>query len=375
MTRRTLLTALLVISLVGTLAAVVSGALEGGDELWPVSWLAWAPIGYLILLRRPGNGVGRGLLFIGASMGISFLFLGVAVSAAPQAVRVWAELGNVVTGVLPWLGIVWLLLVFPHGDYPGRGERWFGRSLMAFGTLAMLSFAVGPQPMYETGAVSPIAIPELTEFTGAITGDQGFLIVIVHVAAALGLLVRRGRRSAGVERAQYRWLFFGALLFLAITSVGQVIPDDSGALYLWVPAGFAIPVTIGVAVLRYRLFEIDRIISRSVTYASVVGLLGAIFFALVTLMTTVLPSEHPLAVAAATLAAAALFNPIRRRAQDVVGRRFNRTRYDAALVMADFAGSLRDSLEVEPLVAGWAEVVASTMQPVSLSVWVRQTQG
>jgi hypothetical protein len=133
----------------------------------------------------------------------------------------------------------------------------------------------------------------------------------------------------------------------------------------------AIPLAILLAVLRYRLYEIDRIISRTVTYVSVIALLGGVYLAGLTAMTTILPAESPLAVAGSTLAVAALFNPVRRRIQAWVDRRFSRSRYDAQKVMDRFAGSLQDRVDSEGLVNGWVGVVSETMQPASVSVWVR----
>ncbi len=142
-----------------------------------------------------------------------------------------------------------------------------------------------------------------------ITHQVGFFIVIGFLLAAVILLVSRWQQSQGVPRAQYRWLFLGAFTFLLVIAGAQFLPEDNVGQYLWILAGNAIPVTIGVAILRYRLYEIDRIISRTVSYALLAGLLGLVFFGLTALFTTFLPSDDPLVVAAATLAVAALFKP------------------------------------------------------------------
>ena len=186
------------------------------------------------------------------------------------------------------------------------------------------------------------------------------------------LLVRRWRASAGVQRAQFRWLFFGASLFAVVITVGQVFPEDTGSFYVWIPGGVAIPVTIGVAVLKYRLYDIDRIISRTVSYALVVTLLGLVVLSLVSVLAVFLPSDDPLVVAVSTLVVFALFAPVRRRVQAVVDRRFHRSRYDAVRVVDTFAGSLRDQVDPEGLVDGWVGVVSETMQPAAVGVWVRE---
>jgi hypothetical protein len=133
-----------------------------------------------------------------------------------------------------------------------------------------------------------------------------------------------------------------------------------------------IPVTIGIAITRYRLYEMDRILSRTVTYAVVVALLAAVYFGAIAVLTVFLPSDSPLVVAASTLAAAALFTPLRRRVQGWVDQRFNRSRYDTEKVMRGFTESLRDEVDGEEMVRGWIGVVSDTMQPVAAGVWVRE---
>jgi len=181
------------------------------------------------------------------------------------------------------------------------------------------------------------------------------------------------------RRTLAKWMFYGHL-WLGVTTgmvllLVSVLPVDAfeGANNV---AGIVMlvggPIAIGLAVLRYRLYEIDRIISRTVSYAVVVGLLGLVFFGVVTLLTSLLPAESDLVVAGSTLAVAALFNPVRRRVHAWVDRRFNRSRYDAQKVMDDFAGSLRDRVDPDGVVEGWVGAVSETMQPTTVAVWVRE---
>ena len=164
--------------------------------------------------------------------------------------------------------------------------------------------------------------------------------------------VPRYRRSAGERRQQFKWLYTGAAIFV-VSVISAVITSGSSGLDLAVnnvivPVGFAIlPVCVGVAVLRYRLYEIDRIISRVISYAIITAVLAGVFAGLVLLATVVLPFKTPVAVAAATLAAAALFNPLRKRVQHAVDRRFNRARYDADQTVAAFAARLKDAVDLE----------------------------
>lgn len=369
--RRALLTLALLIGVIGPIAVATGGAFEGGDALWPLAWLAWAPAGYLIIQKRPGNGVGAALLFVGVTMGLSFATLAIAATEATLGLRVWAELVNVISGVVPWLGIVWLVLVYPSGRFATTWERLTGRGIVVFGIIACAAFTLSPEPMYETGVPSPLAVEGLGPATSIITGP-GFFFVIALLLVAIVLLVRRWRSSQGIERMQFRWLFLGAIAFITVLTIGQFLPEDSNALYLWLPAGYAIPVTIGVAVLRYRLYEIDRILSRTISYALVLGLLGLIVLGLVGVMAVFLPSDDPLVVAAATLTVFALFSPVRKRVQRLVERRFNRSQYDAERVIDAFAGSLRDEIDPDDVVDGWVAVVSDTMEPATVGVWVRR---
>ena len=244
-----------------------------------------------------------------------------------------------------------------------------GRALIVVGSLAVIGFVLSPVPLTDTGLDNPLGL-ELSSVLDFITGDAGFFFVVGLGAAIVSLILRR-RRSTGIERQQYRWLLLGASLFVLISAAGQVLPEDSVFELLWLVGGSAIPICIGVAVVRYRLFEIDRVISRTVGYALVVGVLGLVFLGVVTILTWVSPAESQLAVAGSTLVVAALFNPLRKRLQGWVDRRFNRSKYDAERVMEQFAGSLQDRVDEEDLVHGWVGVVSETMEPALAGVWVR----
>jgi len=201
-------------------------------------------------------------------------------------------------------------------------------------------------------------------------------------AAAASLVIRR-RRAVGVERAQLSWVVF-ALVVLAITIAGTFVfilasialgrgdPGDDA----WGPAFLAMtlfPVAFAVAILRFRLFDIDRLVSRTVSYAALVGLLTAVFASIAVFLPQVLGlgEDSPLVVAGGTLATAALFSPLRHRIQNKVDRRFNRARYDAQQEVDRFAGRLRTEVGLEDLTDEVLTVVDVTMQPASAAVWVR----
>jgi len=156
-----------------------------------------------------------------------------------------------------------------------------------------------------------------------------------------------------------------------IAAAGQFLPEGSAGELIWLLGGSAIPLSIGVAVARYRLYEIDRIISRTVGYVLVIGLLAGVMLGGLSLLTLVLPAESPLAVAGSTLAAAALFNPVRKRVQDAVDRRFNRSRYDAQRVLEHLNASMRDAIDPESVRERWLAAVVGTMQPASVALWIK----
>jgi hypothetical protein len=198
---------------------------------------------------------------------------------------------------------------------------------------------------------------------------------------SIGRQVASWRRSSGERRQQLKWLMSGAIVTLACAAVTFGLSGAlSGAVGIWrVLANFgwfgfaALPVSIGVAILKYRLYEIDRLISRTLAYAIVTGLLVGVYAGLVLLTTRVLTFSSPVAVAASTLAAAALFSPVRRRVQRAVDRRFNRARYDADRTVAAFAARLTGAVDLNTVRTDLASVVSEALEPAYVSVWMAKT--
>jgi hypothetical protein len=195
-------------------------------------------------------------------------------------------------------------------------------------------------------------------------------------------LVFRYRRAQAAERAQLRWLVYaGALIAVAVAGTLPIGPmgssDAATNLQNALGSGSValVPVAIGVAVLRYRLYDIDRIISRTVAYAIVTGLLVGVYGGSVLLATQVLRFRTPVAVAAATLAAAALFTPVRRRVQSRVDRQFNRARYDADQIAAAFAARLKDTVDLGAVRDDLTGIVSRALEPTHVSVWFSRPQG
>jgi hypothetical protein len=194
---------------------------------------------------------------------------------------------------------------------------------------------------------------------------------VATMVASLACVVVRFRSSRGTERQQLRWVVAGAVAAVAGLLAGAAVPQStvlSSILYAMV---LCVPLAVAVAVLRYRLWDLDRIISRTVAYALLTLLLGLGYAAVVLGLGRLLPEGSSLAVAAATLAAVAAFAPLRRQIQDLVDRRFNRRRYDAARTVEGFAARLRDQVDLDALRGELLAVVDHTMQPTRASLWLR----
>ena len=365
----------------------VVGAILLGDItfFWPVLLAAWPVVGGLLVARIPGHLVGKLLVtfsvwFSVSTSAESYVYLsqsGVALPATDVVawLAVWA-ITPVITIVL------FLVAVFPTGRLESVWLRWPLRVSLFLTILGLIGRAVLPIEMAQSGMVftNPWGVEALAPLLPLEEALYG--VVILIAAAAVVDLVMRWRRSVGVERLQMRALsltlafFVVAVLFSSVLAMAGV-PEDLLEMIetmAWVPGLAAQPVAIGVAVLRYRLYEIDRIVSRTVTYGVLVAVLAGVFFGVVTLLTSLVPTESDLAIAASTLAVAAVFNPLRRQVQMLVDRRFNRARYDAERVVGEFVGSLRDEVDLDAVVGGWVEVVDHTMQPSSATVWIRDGQ-
>jgi hypothetical protein len=273
-----------------------------------------------------------------------------------------------------------ILLTFPTGRLLSRRWRWVVIlcGLMITVMLGLTGFS--PELQVMTGdevlvwsIPNPIGfLPEYEEFGLQFEFVWNRLLLLLTIVCVTAVVVRF-RRGSSVEREQIKWPLWAMLFFGVVYALGASEGGFNRALdILFGLVLAAIPISVALAVLKYRLFEIDRIISRTVTYLLVVGLLGGLYFASVTTVTRLLQAESALAVAISTLAVAALFNPVRRRIQDVIDRRFNRARYDAQNVMDRFAGTLRDRLDVNELSRGWRDVVTETMEPTAVSVWIRE---
>jgi hypothetical protein len=209
---------------------------------------------------------------------------------------------------------------------------------------------------------------------GAVCG----LIAVVALVVAAWSLVLRFRRARGVERQQLRWLAVGAALAalaLLVVVVAGAMGRDGVVLAALGTCVAVLPLVTGAAILRYRLYDLDRIIGRTVGYGLLTLLLGGAYAGLVLGLSQLLGHGSSLTVAVATLAVAAVFQPVRRRVQDLMDRRFNRRRYDAARTIEGFSARLREQVDLDTLTAELLGVVERTMQPTSASLWLRPSAG
>jgi hypothetical protein len=279
--------------------------------------------------------------------------------------------------VVTWLACAgFVLLLTPTGSLPSRRWRWWARVAVAAAVVFVLGSVVDPAPLYPEypTVTNPLGVPPaLTDRLRAITG-VALILTLLGLPIAAGSLVVRFRRARGAERQQLRWLALAAalaplavLIFIAGVDAGNwAVANWAAGLYLALP-----PLATGAAILRYRLYDLDRIISRTVAYGVLTLLLGLGYAGMVLGLGQFLGRESSLVVAAATLAVAGVFQPARRRIQDAVDRRFNRRRHDAAQTIEAFSTRLRDQVDLDTLTAELLAVVDQTMQPTQASLWLR----
>jgi hypothetical protein len=274
-----------------------------------------------------------------------------------------------------------LVLVFPDGRLPSsrwRGLVWAYAGVSALWIAGTIVITAGALTDHRTGVDSG---GNLLLLSGHDPGAGWWNVVQavffpLLVACSLASIAGQAlsyRRSSGERRQQLKWLLAGSAVALVGIALSFLFKGPAWSLALVVIGFLALPVSIGVAVLRYRLFDIDRIISRTLAYAIVTGLLVGVYAGLVLLATQVFRFHSTVAVAAATLAAAALFNPVRRRVQRAVDHRFNRARYDADRTVAAFAARLQDALDLDSVRDDLAGTVHRALEPAHLSLWTRSS--
>jgi hypothetical protein len=335
-------------------------------------------VGALLASRRPRHPVGWLLLGLGLSVvasGVATGYASYGLSARPGSLPAanFAALYTSVSVNIAAACLGFVLLLTPTGSPPTPRWRWWARVAAVASLVAVLSTLLLPiEPPYQS-VPNPLAVSALAGPLGVVNA-AAFVLTGLAIPVAAGSLVQRFRRARGVERLQLRWLALAAgLAVVAVLVLAALVPTGNEIALGWVTAvGVAIlPLATGAAILRYRLYDLDRIISRTVGYGLLTLLLGGAYAGLVLGLGQVLGRGSSLAVAVATLAVAAAFQPARRRVQDLVDRRFNRRRYDAARTIAGFSARLRQQVDLDTLTAELLGVVQQTMQPTRASLWLR----
>lgn len=378
------------------LAAVlgVGLALAIVDPFVPFLYLSFAATGAFIVVRRPRHGIGWLLIviafgFIGTtSSDLDLTSLRAGTAGLGDTVRAWLA-GWSVDAM--FMALFALTVVFPSGRLPrGRWGLAAGIVLAAGVVLAVLTaFAPTLHLNPQGGAVAislanPFALaPDLPTWSLLPSPDVFVLPIVLLLVAGVVSIIVRYRRSSGVLRLQLRWLV-AAVSFMVVSVLTalvllQVFGDRIGGA-AWVPAVVAypmIPLAIAIAVLRYRLFEIDRLISRTIAYAVVIGLLGALFVVLILGLQALLQpftQGQTVAVAASTLTVAAVFQPVLRRVRRTVDHRFDRARYDGDRTATAFSQRLRDETDLAAVTSDLTGTARAALSPTTLGVWIRRNE-
>jgi hypothetical protein len=359
-----------------------------GEALLGLAWsAAFAATGALIVSNRPRNMVGWLLLleatiiFV-APMGDYFDSL-IQAPTDPS----WLTLIGLWIYGWAWLWfifpVLFIPLFFPTGRLLSARWRWvvgLGLSVCAL-FLFFASFSqefVPGNDNWPTPAPNPIGFLPLDSFPDQFWFPSFLVFIVLSVVS----LVVRYRRAGAVEREQMRWLLFAAALFAGVYLIGLFTNSLGGPINAFVvvlrnQSMTLLPIAIAVAILRYRLYDIDLIIRKTLQYAALSALLALVYFGMVVLLQTLFGAalaDSPLLIVLSTLLIAALFAPLRQRVQATIDRRFYRQKYDAQQVLAQFAVVARDETEMEALTAELIRVVQETMQPETVSVWLKETR-
>ena len=371
-------------SLLSLVAANASEMVAMQDAVVEMAWpLPNILVGLLLTLKRPRLAIGWLFAAIGFLAGTGAAAdMMAAVGLARTEPAWWGVLGAWY-GEWFWVPMIYVTLIFVPLFFPSGlpTSRWWRRgAVVMFATLAVAVVIAMLQEQLDTpdgrSVPNPIGIRGLADVEEGVASVVLVVLTLIYLLTVLVSLVVRYRRSRGVERQQLKWFTSGA----AVLIFGFILQGVGDAIFgrrlpLFEVVLFAVtPLGAAIAILRYRLYAIDRIISRTVTYATVSALLVGVYVgavALISYATDPLAGESPLAVAIATLAAAAAFRPARHRVQNAVDRRFNRARYDMQRTLDGFRERVRNDVDLERLCTDLVSVTDGALQPAAALVWLR----
>ena len=350
--------------------------------------VAYPVVGAVLASRRRSNPIGWFLLGMGviaAARGLAGEYaLDVLAGPGRPETGVWAAWFTSwsLTLVFPTGLLLFVLLLFPEGRPPTARWAVLGWIAAGLGLVYLVITWLDPAAIAVTGLPSvpnPTGVRGLIHISRQGPAGQGLWIAgFCCLLVAAASVVVRYRRSAGEERLQLKWFAYAVAVNLVLLAVTTPLGANDRAaqvaysLAVVAGVGLALPLAIGVAVLKYRLYAIDKIISRTVSYAVVTGLVVGVYLGFVALLTDVLPFRDTVGVAVAVLVAAAVFNPLRRRVQALVDRRFDRARYDAERVVAQFSVQLREQVDLDVLGADLLGVVNRALAPEHLALWLNE---
>jgi hypothetical protein len=354
-----------------------------------VSAVAFSLVGAVVGSRRPENPIGWLFCAIGVFAAIVLLsseYAAYALLAQPDSlpgglamvwIRAWVW--------VPYVGLfVLLFLVFPDGWPQSRALRWFTSLVLfviAYGTV-LAAFSPGPIDAIGGAVDNPLGMEALRGVgTNSAVGPVESVLYVLGIVAAASLFGRM-RRARGVERQQLKWFAYATVVLVGGAVLAFTVSEATGlswlgeiGLVLTVVGLAGLPMAIGIAVLRYRLYNIDRIINRTLVYGLLTAALVALYFGGIVVLQRIFVSltgeTSTVAVVASTLLIAALFTPLRRRLQSFIDRRFYRKKYDARKTLEAFSATLRDETDLEALSSDLVGVVRETMQPAHVSLWLR----
>src|SRR5215213_944359 len=346
-------------------------------------------VGAIVASRRPENPVGWLLCLSGVAVSTSTftsLYAIYALLARPGSLPAGEASAWIAAWILPIIiGLqISYVLLFPTGRLPSGRWRWLAWLTGAFVLVGVVLSAFSSGAYF--GALGPIRNPLGIEgFTNVYKAVLYTLAPILYVAIALAVFIRL-RRAVGVERQQLKWFAYAVAIFAIGTTLNVItIAIDAPGWFEWAAnailtaAGTTIPVSIGIAILRYRLYDIDILINRTLVYGSLTATLVALYFGGIVVLQRIFVAltgqRSTLAVVASTLFIAALFTPLRRRIQAFIDRRFYRRKYDAAKTLEQFGATLRDATDLDSLTEKVTGVIRKTVQPAHVSIWLVPSRG
>jgi hypothetical protein len=378
--------------------AIVTLLLQIRDD--PSSWLgdlfdalillAFATVGSLIALRRPQNPIGwlfciSTLLWaLGNMLQEYTTYALITVPGSLPAGALMGVLGHWIGGIGWFLMLTFLLLLFPNGHLPSPRWRFLAWLITVLLAVYTITFLLSPYP-YANSAIdprlaavrNPMGIGAANDLFDQLAGNLPLALFPTILACIVSVFLRF-RRARGIERQQLKWFTYGlaiSILMLIIILIAVFTTPSGGPSTLFYLAVVCIPISAGIAMLRYRLYDIDVLINRTLVYGLLTATLLVVYLVLVFggqhLLASLLGPNNAVVLVVSTLIVAALFQPLHRRVQQLVDRRFYRSKYDAAQVVARFNETLRQEVNLDQLCAQLLTIVQETVQPTHLSLWLR----